>query len=298
MSVLFELIVMVDWSADASVGPEHPSADKCWVGWCAASDWRGDSADVQVRYCRTRSDARRLVTGLLADGAGSALVGFDFPLGYPRGSTMGGGRALAALLASHQGLSDLDTNQNQRFEIAAGLNQRIASNLGLGTGPFWGAPSDAGRRPPPRRPAVLTQGLVPEYRIVEQRLRQHGRTPSSCWQLFYPGSVGGQALTGLPVVHRILTDPHLRGRARIWPFETGWDADLSGIVCAEVWPTLVPFDDEADAIRDARQVRALCRWALGQDAAGTLRARFARPRDLGEDDARTCVREEGWILGV
>ena len=101
---------------------------------------------------------------------------------------------------------------------------------------------------------------------------------------------------GLPVVHRLVE--RYPGRASIWPFETGWDTRLHGIVVAEIWPSLVPSSHVAHPIKDARQVTAVCEWALKADAAGELRAAFARPADLSDTEAALCVAEEGWILGL
>ena len=105
-------------------------------------------------------------------------------------------------------------------------------------------------------------------------------------------------LVGLPAIHRLLTRSGLGTRCRVWPFETGWDASLDGIVLAEIWPSLFDFRAVDHPIKDARQVIATCVWALRAQAEGSLHPAFARPGDLDPVDAARCVEEEGWIVGV
>jgi len=73
---------------------------------------------------------------------------------------------------------------------------------------------------------------------------------------------------------------------------------VSGIVLAEVWPSLFNFRAVDHPIKDARQVIAACVWARRAQVGGSLRAAFARPGDLDPADAASCVEEEGWIFGL
>jgi precorrin-8X/cobalt-precorrin-8 methylmutase len=213
-----------------------------------------------------------------------------FPYGFPHASGLGGGRDIASRLAAR--IADTPDGTNNRFEVAAQLNREL--NAGR-AGPFWGCPKS-------EETATLTAKAPPprweEYRIVEKRLRQRGRQVQSVWKLFYRASVGSQTLTGLAAVHRLLIDAALSSRSRVWPFETGWDADLSGIIHAEIWPTLKNSDGQPFGIKDARQVAELRDWALDEDARGALRRRFARPAGLSETEEKICRESEGWILGV
>src|SRR5262249_51890458 len=137
---------------------------------------------------------------------------------------------------------------------------------------------------------------LPEFRLSEEATKG----PSSIWKLYYQGSVGGQALTGMPVVSRIRT-AHGE-RARIWPFETGWKplapSDLDGVeaVFAEVYPTLFAPKAGAGQVKDEVQVRAVCERLNALDDKGQLGALFGPAKD---DARRGAVEnEEGWILGV
>jgi len=283
---LFDLIVMVDWSAASRPGPPRPSKDQIWIAWGTRS------RRPKPHYCRTRHEACAYLLDLLAACRGSALVGFDFPNAYPAGSGLGGGRALAASLAAS--IEDGPDNGNNRFEVARALNRR----LGRPPGPFWMCPAAlADEALTLKRPAERERGFS-QFRIVERRLRARRIFPHSLWQLGGAGSVGGQTLMGMPVVHRLLAAPRLAERSRLWPFETEWDARLEGIVHAEVWPSLFPCDDQPYKIKDARQVAAVRDALLAADRKGSLRACFARPADLSERESRICLREEGWILGV
>jgi hypothetical protein len=105
-------------------------------------------------------------------------------------------------------------------------------------------------------------------------------------------------LLGLPIVHRLLNHPAFAARAKVWPFETDWDADLAGVVLAEMWPSLNDHHRQPHSIKDARQVAASRDWLLATDAADRLRGFFARPSDLTKSALRICEREEGWIVGA
>src|SRR5579883_1887500 len=283
---LFDLVVMVDWSAASKPGPPRDSKDQIWIAW------GGARARPAPRYCRTRGEAAALLRELLADVPGNALIGFDFPNAYPVGSGLGGGRVAAARLAAV--VEDAPDNRNNRFAVARALNRE----LGQPPGPFWMCPAKEAdgaltvTRPP------FDHRAFGEYRLVERRLHAERRYPHSVWKLCGAGSVGSQAIMGLPVVHRLLTDSALAARSRIWPFETAWDSRLDGIVHAEIWPSLFALDGQRHPIKDARQVAAVRDALLDADRRGALRDWFARPAGLSESENRVCLDSEGWILGV
>ena len=278
---------MVDWSAASTVGPAKPTRDRCWLA--RGTPDRGPAAE----YFRTRRDAERRIHELLESGPERALVCFDFPYGTPHGSRLGGGRRLAARFDAI--VFDHETGANNRFEVAAALNAGLDAGR---PGPFWGCPAAKATWALPARRPPLDGRPFGEYRIVEERVRGRRRQIKSCWQLYGRGSVGGQMLLGLPVVHRLLAAAGVGARSRVWPFETDWDARLGGVVHAEIWPSLGDVAGQPHAIKDARQVLAMCAWTLELDGRGALRGYFARPSDLGEEDAEICRRDEGWILGV
>ena len=97
-------------------------------------------------------------------------------------------------------------------------------------------------------------------------------------------------LVGLPALHRLLTHEELGESCRLWPFETAWDRDLSGIVLAEIWPSLFDYAAVDHPIKDARQVIAACRWILARDRQGGLRGSFGQPDDIAPSTARRRSR--------
>ena len=263
--------------------------DRCWVAWGGAGARRP-----APRYFRTRPDAEAFIFGLLVGEPGPALVGFDFAFGYPADAGLPAGRALCAKLDGL--IRDEADGANNRFEVAGILNREIQAAFGGGfDGPFWGLPSGhAYAHLHPTRPRPFPP-RISDGRLVERRLA--ARRIQSPWKLFTRAAVGSQTLMGLPAVHRLLTDPALAARARLWPFETAWDAAIGGdsIVIAELWPSLVDCTRQPYPIKDQCQVAAVRDWALEDPAA--LAAALARPADLTDEEDRTCRDREGWIVG-
>jgi hypothetical protein len=217
-----------------------------------------------------------LLMGLVADGK-RVLVGFDFPYGYPRG--------FADLVAPGAGppwrriwdalvrlVRDDERNVNNRFDVAAELN--------VEGGPFWGCP---GRQA--RNGLTVKRGIsfphrgLQEFRAVERVVRG----VQSAWKLGGVGSVGSQALLGIPRVAALRDDPALAPVSAVWPFEP---ADEAQVVHVEIWPGLVA--PTPHPVRDAGQVEALVEQWARLDDVGRLAPLFEVPASA----------EEGWIFGV
>ncbi len=130
---------------------------------------------------------------------------------------------------------DDDRNVNNRFEVAAALNHRLAD----ARSPFWGCPpSAASEHLRPSKPA--SSGSLAEYRGVEQILRGQGYRPFSSWQLLGAGAVGSQSLLGIARLERLRR--RFPDRVEVWPFTTSLGAptlDRGAIVIAEVWPSML-----------------------------------------------------------
>jgi hypothetical protein len=290
------LVIVADWSAASTRGPARPTRDRCWVAWGYSASARGPRPDRRPapRYFRTRPEALAFIRDLLAAEPGAALVSFDFVFGYPADARLPAGRALCARLAGL--ITDARDGVNNRFAVAGALNREIQAACGGGfRGPFWGHPP--GRRFPhlsPTRPRPFP-AAVSDGRLVERRLAS--RRIQSPWKLFTRASVGSQSLVGLPGVHRLLTDPALASRARLWPFETRWTEaiDRDSIVIAELWPSLVDCRRQPYAIKDACQVAAARDWALDRPRA--LARSMGRPSGLTDEEERRCREVEGWIVG-
>jgi hypothetical protein len=188
-------------------------------------------------------------------------------------------------------MKDKPDNANNRFQVGAKMNRLMTGEAF----PFWGAPArDEQTMLSAKRVREHREGDLPEFRLAEEAVKG----PSSIWKLYYQGSVGGQALTGLPVVKR-LRDARA---AKLWPFETGWKPltpdDVAGLdaVFAEIYPSLFATPAKGPEVKDAAQVRGACERFNALDEKYQLGAVFGPAKD----DARREVveREEGWILGV
>jgi hypothetical protein len=187
-------------------------------------------------------------------------------------------------------IKDDNRNRNNRFCVAARLNEQASG----GAFPFWG-------RPARMQSAFLSarhhkrhdcDGL-PEKRLVDKWMV--GAQP--CWKLLGAGAVGGQALTGIPVVRALRDDPRWAAHARIWPFETGLGlSDDARIIFAEVWPSWWKVRCEPDEPKDRAQVRTVAAIFAEGDRAGQLASWFAPP--VGQAEARRIIEEEAWALGV
>ena len=271
----FDTVIVVDWSAANVPSPAKASANAIWIGVA-----RG--GDAQISYHRTRAAAEAALGAVLdreAQAGRRVLAGFDFPFGYPAGFALrltGRPNARAVWDWLEANLIVGPDNRSNRFELAAGVNARFG-----GAGPFWG------------RPAALDLPTLPARKLVDYAaLGLAERRAIDCvvpraqpvWKLYTTGSVGSQALTGLPMIARLAR----RAGCAVWPF----DAADGTLVLAEIYPSLlareVALAVAGGEIKDAAQVRLLAQalWALS--ARGGL-------GDLLDVPAQT---EEGWILGA
>jgi hypothetical protein len=266
---LFDRVIVVDWSGRASPSSRLPSKDAIWIGAC-------DAEGERQTYHRSRADALAFLSRDLAQG-GRQLIGFDFPMGYPAGFA----RRLVGqddARKLHRWLSDriIDgpDNANNRFDVAEAINLQLGRR-----GPFWGCPKG--------RPRVHLSPLkTVDYAALglreKRRVEIENPPAKSVWQLMGAGSVGSQALLGIPAVHRLAKATG----AAIWPFEP-----VGALTLAEVYPSLLAgaVAEAGDPIPDRAQVRLLARALFKLAAAGSLAALFDAPAEAAE---------EGWILGA
>jgi molybdopterin-guanine dinucleotide biosynthesis protein B len=265
----FDRVIVVDWSGRASRSPARESKDAIWTGVCE------QGLETQC-YFRTRADAADWLAKKLAEG-GRQLVGFDFPMGYPAGlarrlTGTDKARALHGWLAGR--IVDGPDNTNNRFEVAADINRQLG-----GRGPFWGCPK---ARPRAYLPSLKTV----DYRALgldeKRRVERENPPAKPVWQLLGAGSVGSQALLGIPVVDRLARSC----KAAVWPFEVPGDLTL-----AEVYPSLLApaVMASGDSIPDRAQVRLLARALFNLSRRDHLAGLFTTP---------AIAAEEGWILGA
>jgi precorrin-8X/cobalt-precorrin-8 methylmutase len=291
MAVRFDHYVIVDWSA-----AQQPKTgrDSIWVSH------RGPQGE-RCENPATRHLAKQLLTDIIAGAAqrGERMVlGFDFPFGYPAGFArrLGlDGMPWRAVWDEIAGLiRDDENNGNNRFEIGAELNRRVSA----GPFPFWGCPvgfEDEFLRP--KHHNGHASGGLDERRIIDRWMV--GAQP--CWKLAYTGSVGSQALTGIPVVRGLRDDPRWQNQARIWPFETGLDLpDEAQIVFAECWPSWWRSRILSDygPPNDKAQVRSVAEIFAAADHADELAGWFAGGANLSTAERRIVETEEAWTLGV
>ena len=160
------------------------------------------------------------------------------------------------------------------------------------------SPKDALTTLQPKRVRAHGEGDLPEFRHADQA----ARGASSIWKLYYNGSVGGQAILGIPAVRRMKL---ARGDAlRAWPFETGFkplaEADLDGVevVVAEVYPSIFKAVPAPGEVKDQAQVRVTAEHFAKLDEAGKLGAVFGPSKLADATIVAEAEAEEGWILGV
>jgi hypothetical protein len=293
---LFSAYVIVDWSAEAK---PKTGADSVWIGVM--------KRDVRFRLTfeafnpATRAEAEAKLVAILDDlkkRSERALVGFDFPLGYPRGLAqamkLSGDpwRATWDMLADR--IKDKPNNINNRFGVGAWVNSQLTG----GPFPFWGCPpKDTLSTIQPKKSRPHGPDDLPEFRHADLA----AKGASSVWKLGYAGSVGGQALLGIPVARRLRDK---REGVKVWPFETGFkaltEADLAGVdvVLAEVYPSLIEAQGTAVEVKDLKQVRSLAEHFARLDEASKLGAVFGPAKDMAADAVLDAEREEGWILGA
>lgn len=296
MSRLFDAYVMVDWSAASK---PTTGSDSIWIG-VLKKNVRFQLA-FEAHNPPTRAEAFAFLDKLLDDLArrnDRVLVGFDFPLSFPRGTAAAlklKGEPWKALLDFVSAeVKDKPDNANNRFQVGAKMNRLMTGEAF----PFWGAPAkDAQTMLAVKRPRDHGENDLPELRLAEAATKG----PSPIWKLYYQGSVGGQALTGLPIVKKLKDK---RGDAmKLWPFETEWKtltaSDLDGVqvVAVEIYPTLYAGKPGAGEVKDVVQVRAAAEHFAALDEKGRLGAAFGPKKDQ-EGHAEIVTREEGWILGV
>lgn len=290
---LFQAYIMVDWSAASkpTTGP-----DSIWIG-VMKRNVRFQMA-FEAFNPATRAEAEKLLDAQLAELSRKServLVGFDFPLGFPRGTAAAlklegpPWRALIDFVAKE--VKDKADNTNNRFQVGAKMNRLMTGEAF----PFWGAPArDTQTMLSAKRVREHGEGDLPEFRFCEE----NAKGASSIWKLYYQGSVGGQALTGLPVVKRLAA----KRPTKLWPFESGWrplaQSDLEDVeaVFAEIYPSALSPKPKPSETKDEAQVRTACEFFNARDEKGQLAALLGPKAD---DPRRGIVEsEEGWILGA
>lgn len=303
MAPVFDAYIMVDWSAN---GAPKTGADSIW--YCCLERRDGQLMPIRLANPPTRRRATAELADLLSDLIARdchALVGFDFCFGYPSGFAArlrpGAPNWLSVWKEIAGRIRDADDNANNRFEVAAALNEKVSG----GAFPFWGGPDSVvwpnlRKTRPEGFDKGFDEGGLAEFRMTEKAIPG----PQPVWKLHYPGSVGSQTLTGIPCIFSLRHHPWLADATRIWPFETGLGTlkkqNVIGrrLVFAEVYPSMITPRIQSGNIKDAAQVRALAQHFALLDNTDALAPLFAGPKVLSAGDRHAIESEEGWILGV
>jgi precorrin-8X/cobalt-precorrin-8 methylmutase len=297
LAPLFDAYLMVDWSAAAT---PRQGKDSIWI--CHLRREGGKLVQAASINPPTRLEARAALLELLAANLSrglASLAGFDFPLGYPHGFSarlhLAGPAWRAVWQLLRERIKEEPANANNRFEVAAALNEQISG----GPRPFWGCPDGvAGRFLERRRHHLHLELGLSEKRLADARIKG----PQPVWKLYGAGSAGSQAITGIPIVHWLRNHPSLAAASVVWPFETRLAAprrqDRSSIVFAEIYPSLVRPSLHPGEVKDQAQVRAIAWHFATLDESGHLEGLFAGDPDLTEEERTRVETEEGWILGV
>ncbi len=302
MNRLFGAYVMVDYSAAEG---KKTGESSVWIGVM--------KRDVRFRLSyeafnpATRAEALTQLKNLFADlrkRGDRILLGVNFALGFPRGTAdrlqLKGTPWEAMWDFMAKNVVDKPDNSNNRFQVAAKMNRLMTDEAY----PFWGCPKSAAQKwLSSLKPDSF--GDFPEFRLTEdavRALKNKAAQPKSLWQMHGAGVVGGQAMLGIAAT-RALAET-LNGKARLWPFQTGFgaldEAALDGIdtVIAEIFPPIFEGPAEPGEVKDAAAVRLAAQAFADKDDKGELGALFAAPKGLNEADATIAASEEGWILGA
>ncbi len=267
---LFDGYLMVDWSA---AGTPRTGKDSIWLAFLAGGD-------LLLENPATRVAAEARIAEIVEGFEGRVLAGFDFPFGYPAGTAaqltgVDDWRVLWAFLETL--VVEGKDNANNRFVVASDLNARFD-----GRGPFYGNGLKADI---PGLPRTKPDGYGVVYPARQRFAEQEVPGTQEVWKLIGAGSVGSQALMGIPVLERL----RHRLKAAVWPFEEIGQ----GHVIAEIFPSVLePHTNEP--VRDAGQVRAMVEALEAIDQAGHLGAFLEAPSGMPE----AVRREEACILGM
>ncbi|WP_368040024.1 molybdopterin-binding protein [Ruegeria atlantica] len=266
----FDSFAMVDWSGGNDTGLSERK-DAIWA--CVVRQGRAE----EPTYLRNRMIAEQWLHNLIADEIASGrrlCLGFDFPFGYPKGfaRALTGSDDPLRLWDWFEARIEDSPKANNRFDLAGEINRRFG-----GKGPFWFNGLRHGIDGLPKNKADY-HNPFPERRCVE--LNPETKGSFTCWQMGGAGAVGGQVMTGLPVLARLRRA--FTGQISVWPFEP-LDTPVAFV---EIWPSLTLGAGPKDRIKDAWQVEQVALSLAGM-----------RPEELA-NHLNVNAAEEGWILGV
>lgn len=279
----FERIIVIDWSG---AGTEAAPADIRVVEW-KNEDGRTDIVS-PPRPARTRWSRAALESWLwsVLQLPQRTLVACDFAFGLPWRSdaAMFGCESWRELIRH---LAERYSHRGSARETATALNMELAP------GPFRFDGSRNDHR-------FYLQYGVAYYRLAEIAAPQS----ISPWYLGSGGTVGFHTITGLAMLHRLLTrrDKELRSpNFEVWPQET-WIPKSCAHLIVECYPAMAQAFD-TDAVQDThtRDALRVLRWLLSLDTHEWNQLFTITEIPFGRYHGVTFqaqVQFEGWILGL
>jgi len=304
--LVFDVYIAVDWSAKNTPSSKKPSADALWV---AVRD--NVNSNQQEYYFRTREECCEFIRNHLMFCKLNdlrVLIGYDFDFGFPSGLSQAMGNVTQTPWIYHweflsKNISDASDNSNNRFEVAALMNDLVGNQNK--NGPFWGVPR--------KKELEWLQPKSPSYpfkaqngvELVKKRWCEFKESKAQpVWKLLGTASVGGQTLVGISRLYELRFDEELKDISKIWPFETGFDAGVltdrdAKIVHVEIWPGLLTrILDKSFDVRDQAQVKATVDWFAELDSQNSLPWLMTPPDWLSEKNIKDAATEEGWVIGA
>ncbi len=295
MRRIFDNYLMVDWSA---ANKTNSGSDSIWIG-LLRRDVR-----LQLKFESfnppTRQEAYAKIIELLESfekRGDKTLIGFDFCLGYPSGTSEALGLKGKPQEAIYEFLNkeviDKPQKDNNRFSVASMMNRRISN----GPFPFWGCPAkDVLTTLQPKKTKEHDESTLSEYRLTEKI----AKAASPVWKLYTPGSVGSQTIMGIPYVYKLRK--HFKN-SKLWPFEIGLDAlneeifENTNIIITEIYPSMLKLKKDTSEVKDLFQVRTIAEYFANLDEERKLGTLFQTNQKLSDEDKEKITSEEGWILG-
>ncbi|MBM3131717.1 MAG: hypothetical protein FJZ95_01625 [Chloroflexi bacterium] len=221
----------------------------------------------------------------------TVLCGFDFSYSFPQGLWHSATdlpenwgdmiRGMANGVANLPAIVEKPESNTRKW--AEMVNSRIARNLSVQAGPFWGPGFSRSTNPG----FPFSKAQFGEFRLVEKRAPGF----KTIFQIGGAGSVGLQSLCGIPYLfHLQTTCAQQKVSLHSWPFD-GWEPEGSSAVLVEWYPALYNRETkshESDAL-------ACVTWARDLDQRGELRDYFV-PALSDAEKAQAAI--EGWVLGV
>lgn len=283
---IFDVFIGIDFS-----GSQYPHQQKKHIVF---AELEHGTSIAQMRRGLTRSAVVSYLIDRLRhhDSLGRrVLCGFDYQYSFPRGfwhTLMGLQESWMDMTrVMSEGSSILppiveEPKSNARL-WAQLVNEKIANQLGIPIGPFWGPNFSQSKDPQFFR---FQARPFEEYRLVEKHL--HGC--KSVFKIGGQGSVGLQSLCGIPCLFRLSSAcSEYKIPLHFWPFD-GWDCGDNHVV-VEWYPAIYNKGSKSDE----NDARACIEWAKSKDEKGDLSRYFTPSLSITE---KVYASFEGWVLGV